>query len=177
MNEQCQPYAIMRTIFEITSTAQLNSVRPDYDTVNPEIDIFESTDEPDVPEKDKWSSSFINVDKVERLIAFEDNKDDGNNDGQESPVSHKSYRSNTTYISGLQRARVPSLSYKKKMQFMKAAENYKTNPVPLKIEVHQDPVEVKRLRERKERQIQHQKWEEAERKRIKEEERLDKLKK
>ena len=49
-------------------------------------------------------------------------------------------------------------------------------PIRIPIEPPVMPYGEQKLRERKQKQIQHQKWEEAERKRILEEERIEKLK-
>lgn len=119
---------------------------------------------------DHWCSTFIEVEKVEKLIMFQE---EGDKD-PDTPKSHKSYRSSTSYRSNFNRNRIASHSTKNKLEFL---QNHTSNPVPLKIEKPEEDQIVKRLRNRKEKQIQHQKWEEAEQKRIKEEEKLDKIKK
>ena len=172
--KQCRPYSAVHTAMSVGMVAKLNSIVPDYDTVDPEVDIYESTDEPDCPLKDKWSSSFINVEKVERLVVTDESE---MNASDHSPKSHRSRTSSISYRSGFTRGRMPSLAFKKKMQFMQASENLKGIPKPLKVEKEAEDIIIKRLRERKEKQIQHQKWEIAEKKRLVEEEKKGKLKK
>jgi len=83
-----------------------------------------------------------------------------------SPRSHRSSRSYAR--SSIIKDRPTRLKTDKSLNL--------SNPIKLRIEEEAVPTNEQRLRERKHKQIQHQKWEEAEKKRIQEEERLEKLK-
>ncbi|CAI2361669.1 unnamed protein product [Moneuplotes crassus] len=130
----------------------------------PEVDLEEQNDEPEVPIKDRWCTDYVNVEKVQKLYF-----DPSETIDEADAKSVRSYRS-------FARSHA-SVFTKTKRTFMKVKSKQSSKIVKLKITQKEIPEDEIRLRERKEKQILHRKKEAAEKKRLKEEERQDKMKK